>query len=358
LLIPAEAMPESGTPASRIADAAASSGNLPWIEKYRPKQLDDLMSHRDIVSTIQRFLSEGRLPHLLFYGPAGVGKTSTILAIAGQIYSKREFPTMVLDLNASDERGIGVVRNEILTFASTRTVFSAGFKLVILDEADAMTKDAQNALRRIMEKFTANVRFCLVCNYLSKIIPALQSRCTRFRFAPLPSDSVAARVRDIAVAEGANLDEAGCRALVRLSGGDMRRALNILQSTALAFPAGVDEAAVYACVGHPSPADIRRVLQHLMNEEAPAAHAAIRELCADRGVALLDVVTELHELLGRVDFPVSVRAHFYIRLADIEERLCAGATDRLQLSALIGAAMEARELLLMEKEKLDREAGQ
>ena len=158
------------------AKVKATVANLTWVEKYRPGALQELISHEDIIGTIRKFLHEDKLPHLLFYGPPGTGKTSTILACAKEIYSPREFNSMVLELNASDDRGISVVRGQILNFASTRTIFNSGFKLVILDEADSMTNDAQNALRRIIEKFTDNVRFCLICNYLSKIIPALQSR--------------------------------------------------------------------------------------------------------------------------------------------------------------------------------------
>ena len=134
--------------------------NLPWVEKYRPKTLDDLISHKDIVTTIDKFVQQNRLPHLLFYGPPGTGKTSTILAVAKQIYSPKEFNSMVLELNASDDRGIGIVRGQVLNFASTRTIFRSGFKIVILDEADAMTRDAQNALRRVIEQYTENTRFC------------------------------------------------------------------------------------------------------------------------------------------------------------------------------------------------------
>lgn len=137
------------------------------------------------------------MPHLLFYGPPGTGKTSTILACAKQLYTPVQFKSMVLELNASDDRGIGIVRGQILNFASTRTIFSGTFKLIILDEADAMTNDAQNALRRIIEKYTENVRFCVICNYLSKIIPAVQSRCTRFRFAPLTPEQILPRLDKI-----------------------------------------------------------------------------------------------------------------------------------------------------------------
>lgn len=134
-----------------VSEQDQKQRNLPWVEKYRPNSLEDLISHKDIITTIKRFVAEDRLPHLLFYGPPGTGKTSTILALAKQIYAPREFNSMVLELNASDDRGIGIVRGAVLSFASTRTIFKSGFKLVILDEADAMTQDAQNALRRVMK---------------------------------------------------------------------------------------------------------------------------------------------------------------------------------------------------------------
>lgn len=202
--------------------------NLPWVEKYRPNALQELISHEDIIRTIRKFISVDKLPHLLFYGPPGTGKTSTILACAKEIYSPKEFNSMVLELNASDDRGINVVRGQILSFASTRTIFNSGYKLIILDEADAMTNDAQNALRRIIEKFTDNVRFCLICNYLSKIIPALQSRCTRFRFGPLNSEQILPRLQHVADAQNVNLTEDGKKALINLSGGDMRKVLGYL----------------------------------------------------------------------------------------------------------------------------------
>ncbi|KAJ1829872.1 Subunit of heteropentameric Replication factor C (RF-C), partial [Coemansia sp. RSA 2703] len=149
----------------KLAETTAKGAeNLPWVEKYRPTSLDELVSQSDIVDTLQRFIDDGKLPHLLFYGPPGTGKTTTILAIARKLYGKN-MGSMVLELNASDDRGIDVIRDQIKTFASTRTVFSSGLKLVILDEADAMTTPAQAALRRVIEKYTKNVRFCIICNY-------------------------------------------------------------------------------------------------------------------------------------------------------------------------------------------------
>ncbi|KAG1441348.1 hypothetical protein G6F56_011526 [Rhizopus delemar] len=220
---------------------------LPWVEKYRPATLDDLVSHKDITSTIETFIDAKRLPHLLFYGPPGTGKTSTILACARKMYGEK-YKKMVLDLNASDDRGIDVVREQIKNFASSKTMFSSesspGFKLIVLDEADSMTNQAQSALRRVIEKYTKNVRFCIICNYVSKIIPAIQSRCTRFRFAPLEMEQVEARLQTIVDQEGVDLTEDGKKALLQLSKGDMRRALNILQSCHTVYDR-IDENAIY-----------------------------------------------------------------------------------------------------------------
>ncbi|KAJ1538553.1 hypothetical protein HK405_013723, partial [Cladochytrium tenue] len=280
---------------------AVVEDTLPWVEKYRPSELDELISHKDIISTITRFIDENKLPHLLFYGPPGTGKTSTILACARRLYGPR-FKSMILELNASDDRGIDVVREQIKNFASTKKIFSSGFKLIILDEADAMTQVAQNALRRVVEKYTRNVRFCIICNYVSKIIPALQSRCTRFRFAPLQDDQVRARLDHVAASEGAALDEGGRRALLRVARGDMRRMLNVLQAVHAAYDLA-DENSVYACVGAPLPADVARVAEWLFNEDFEVAHSRIVALKKEKGLALSDLVTELHGVLGAMELP-------------------------------------------------------
>ncbi|NXA71157.1 RFC5 factor, partial [Mohoua ochrocephala] len=345
------------------------------VEKYRPQALSELVSHRDILSTVQRFISEDRLPHLLLYGPPGTGKTSTILACARQLYREREFGSMVLELNASDDRGIDIVRGPILSFASTRTIFKKGFKLVILDEADAMTQDAQNALRRVIEKFTENTRFCLICNYLSKIIPALQSRCTRFRFGPLTPELMVPRLQHVIQEEGVDVTEDGMKALVTLSSGDMRRALNILQSTSMAF-GKVTEENVYTCTGHPLKSDIANILDWMLNQDFSTAYRKIMELKTLKGLALQDILTEIHLFVHRgghrvrlrmilerpnfplaltewfflstVDFPPSIRIQLLIKLADIEYRLAAGTSEKIQLSSLIAAFQVTRDLVVAE----------
>lgn len=321
--------------------------SLPWVEKYRPDKLDDLISHADIINTIQRFIKEDRLPHLLFYGPPGTGKTSTILAVAKQLYSPKEFNSMVLELNASDDRGIGIVRGSILSFASTRTIFKSGFKLVILDEADAMTNDAQNALRRVIEKFTENTRFCFICNYLSKIIPALQSRCTRFRFGPLDNQQIVPRLEYVIRQENVDVTEDGKKALITLAKGDMRRVINILQSTSMSCDK-VDEESVYTCTGHPLRTDIENIVNWMLNNDFTTCFNNINKLKMLKGLALQDILTEVHTYVHRIEFPQSVRIYLLDKLSGIEYRLSAGTSEKLQLGSLVAAFQTAREMVAAE----------
>ncbi|XP_044761426.1 replication factor C subunit 5 [Coccinella septempunctata] len=317
--------------------------NLPWVEKYRPSTLDDLVSHEDIINTVGKFIRENQVPHLLFYGPPGTGKTSTILACAKQLYSPAQFPSMVLELNASDDRGIGIVRGQILTFASTRTIFKSGFKLIILDEADAMTIDAQNALRRIIEKYTENIRFCIICNYLSKIIPALQSRCTRFRFGPLSPEQILPRLNFVVDQENVKITEDGKKALLQLANGDMRKVLNVLQSTWLAYN-DVTEDNVYSCVGHPLKRDIENMVKWLLNEPLKDCYKKINELKILKGLALQDILTEVHKYVHRIEFPFDVMIPLIKKMAEIEHRLASGTNENIQLTALISAFQAVRAL--------------
>ncbi|KAI8013360.1 Replication factor C subunit 3 [Camellia lanceoleosa] len=319
----------------------------PWVEKYRPQSLSDVAAHRDIVDTIDRLTSENKLPHLLLYGPPGTGKTSTILAVARKLYGS-QMHNMVLELNASDDRGIDVVRQQIQDFASTQS-FSFGaksaVKLVLLDEADAMTKDAQFALRRVIEKYTKNTRFSLICNHVNKIIPALQSRCTRFRFAPLDAIHVSERLKHVIQAEELDVPESGLAALVRLSNGDMRKALNILQSTHMASQQ-ITEEAVYLCTGNPLPKDIEQISHWLLNEQFAVSFRRISEMKARKGLALVDIVREVTMFVFKIKMPPDVRVQLINDLADIEYRLSFGCNDKLQLGSLIATFTRARSALV------------
>ncbi|CAI0393162.1 unnamed protein product [Linum tenue] len=324
--------------------------STPWVEKYRPQSLDDVAAHRDIIDTIERLTNEKKLPHLLLYGPPGTGKTSTILAVARKLYGS-EYRKMILELNASDDRGIDVVRQQIQDFASSQS-FSfficsprASVKLVLLDEADAMTKDAQFALRRVIEKYTKSTRFALICNHVNKIIPALQSRCTRFRFAPLDPVHVTGRVRHVIESERLDVTETGLAALVRLSSGDMRKALNILQATHMASQ-HITEEAVYLCTGNPLPKDIEQICFWLLNEPFSDGFKHIAEMKNRKGLAMVDIVREVTMFVFRIKMPSDVRVKLINDMADIEYRLTFGCNDKLQLGSLIASFTGARSALV------------
>ncbi|WFD33070.1 Subunit of heteropentameric Replication factor C (RF-C) [Malassezia sp. CBS 17886] len=327
------------------AAAAAATDLLPWVEKYRPSTLDDVMSHQHITATLEKFVDADQLPHLLFYGPPGTGKTSTVMALARRLYGK-SFRSHVLELNASDDRGIDVVRGQIKSFASTRNVFSMQtdtFKLIVLDEADAMTQAAQAALRRVIEQYTRNVRFCLIGNYVNKIIPAIQSRCTRFRFAPLDIGQVERRLDMVIAAERCALAEHAKDAILHLSKGDMRRALNILQACHAANEV-IDEDAVYTCTGHPHPRDIDAAFQAMLQQEFTTAYRTIQGLKTEKGTALADLLNGMHELVLSLELPAHARIFLMDQMAQIEYRLSTGASERVQLSALLAAVKAAVEL--------------
>ncbi|GBE82409.1 replication factor C [Sparassis latifolia] len=215
--------------------------NQPWIEKYRPKTIDDVSAQEHTVAVLRKTLTSTNLPHMLFYGPPGTGKTSTILALARQLFGPENFRSRVLELNASDERGISIVREKVKNFARqtprAQVVASDGktypcppYKIIILDEADSMTQDAQGALRRIMETYARITRFCLVCNYVTRIIEPLASRCSKFRFKPLDPSSTSNRLSHIATAEKVPVTDEVISALINTSNGDLRRSITYLQS--------------------------------------------------------------------------------------------------------------------------------
>uniref|UniRef100_A0A7S1GSB5 AAA+ ATPase domain-containing protein n=1 Tax=Hemiselmis andersenii TaxID=464988 RepID=A0A7S1GSB5_HEMAN len=334
---------EGPAPQTREENRAIAAMTSPWIEKYRPESLKDIIAHQDIMATLDRFVDSNKLPHLLLYGPPGTGKTSSILAMAKRIFGAK-YKSMTLELNASDERGIDVVKQQIKDFAGTRTIFGTGFKLIILDEADNMTQAAQAALRRVIENYTANTRFCLICNYVNKIIPALQSRCTRFRFAPLESCHIRPRLQEIVSAEGVTVEEKALEAVERLSGGDMRKCLNVLQSASMAHKTvTVDD--IYDCTGQPKPSDVSEMAHSLFNDTFEGAYACIQDTQTSRGLALIDVVRALHSEIIKMDLPTKVFADLLEALALLEFRLTGSVNERVQLGALVGVFWQARETL-------------
>lgn len=232
----------NGASSSKAVAPKESQNLQPWVEKYRPKSLSDVTAQDHTITVLQRTLQASNLPHMLFYGPPGTGKTSTILALAKELYGPEMFRTRVLELNASDERGISIVREKVKDFARMQLSNPPPhyqdrypcppYKIIILDEADSMTQDAQSALRRTMETYSKITRFCLICNYVTRIIDPLASRCSKFRFKMLDQGNAKKRLQDIAGFENVKLEDGAVDTLIKCSEGDLRKAITFLQSAA------------------------------------------------------------------------------------------------------------------------------
>lgn len=248
------------------------------------------------------------------------------------------------------------------------------FKLVILDEADAMTKDAQNALRRldktdyeqniiihnvniyfrVIEKYTDNVRFCIICNYLASIVPAIQSRCTRFRFAPLDQKLIVPRLEYIVETEQLKMTPDGKDALLIVSKGDMRTVINTLQSTAMSFDT-VSENTVYQCIGQPTPKEMKEVVKTLLNDPSKKCMNTIQTKLFENGYALQDVITHLHDFVFTLDIPDEAMSAIITGLGEVEENLSTGCSNETQLAAVVAAFFEAKRLCVKEMKNLEIE---
>ena len=293
--------------------------SLPWVEKYRPERLDEIISHKEIINTLTNLITNNKIPHMIFYGPPGTGKTTTILACAKKIYGSN-YRSMILELNGSDDRGINVVREQIKSFSATDSKISSIFvksdedndapsathktniKLVILDEADAMTYDAQFALRRVVESYTNSTRFCLICNYLTKIIPALQSRCQMFRFAPINNSDHLNKIKLVTELEHMNVEPNALKTIVELSEGDMRKSLNLLQSLHMIYarnsntdnePIIITLNHIFKAIGYPTEEERNRIIQCLQNKNLFDTYQTLKLIQNENSLSNQDLVREI-----------------------------------------------------------------
>ncbi len=307
---------------------------LLWAEKYRPRTLDEIVNQEEIVSRLKKFVEEKNMPHLLFAGPPGTGKTTAAHCLAHDLYGEN-YRQYMLELNASDERGIDVIRSKVKEFARTRVAANIPFKIVLLDEADNMTADAQQALRRLMEMYTATTRFILIANYPSKIIEPIQSRCAVFRFTPLKKEDVVSRLKWIADQEKVEYDLEALEAIYELSEGDMRRAINVLQAAAALGKITVES--VYKVVGLAHPREIRQMIQLALAGNFNEARDKLRELMINYGLSGLDVIKQVHREIFSQD--IKLPDEYKIIIADlageIQFRLVEGADDEIQLNAFL-----------------------
>jgi replication factor C small subunit len=305
-----------------------------WVEKYRPRNLNDVVNQKEIVARLKIFIQEKSMPHLIFSGPPGTGKTTCALALAHDLFGQ-SYRQNVKELNASDERGIKVVRTSIKQFAHYMGTEDAPFKILVLDEADNMTSDAQQALRRTMESTSRNCRFILICNYSSKIIDPIQSRCSIFRFSPLKDEDILERLDTISKKEKINLLKDGKQAILYNCGGDMRRAINIFQ-TASTLKGDIDADTVFKVTGKARPEEIRNLVKTALEGKFIDSIRQIETLMNIYGLSGIDIIGQIHREIIKLDsFSEIKKIKLIEETGEINFRLIEGADEKIQLHALV-----------------------
>lgn len=349
---PREAGTTSKDPKSLEAAGSGKGGkskqkHVPWVEKFRPRSVDDVAYQDEVVAVLKKSLEGSDLPNLLFYGPPGTGKTSTILAAARSLFGAEMMKLRVLELNASDERGINVVREKVKKFAQTTASGTRPdgkpcppFKIIILDEADSMTAPAQAALRRTMEKESKSTRFCLICNYVSRIIEPIASRCAKFRFKPLADQILTEKLQEICEAEKISYDKESIKALIDSSEGDMRKAITYLQSVArLKGDEEVTEADVFEIAGVISDETIDVLIKVCHSNSYEKLEKKVQEVMFE-GHSAAQIITQLHDKIVQLDnLNDQQKSVICEKLAVVDKCLMDGADEYLQLMALFTTMM-------------------
>lgn len=300
-----------------------------WAEKYRPETFDEVVGQQAIVKGVKSLVERGNLPHLLFAGPAGTGKSTIALVIAKTLFGDA-WKQNVLELNASDERGIDVVRNKVKDFARTKA-FNVPFKIIFLDECDALTREAQQALRRTMENYTNSCRFVLSCNFPTKIIDPIQSRCVKYNFQSLTKDDLSTLVKRISEKEGLIIDDAAVQALLDVSGGDCRRVVNTLQALASSNKTIKKEDVKKVCSENENV--LPMITLALQTDFVQARKHLLTMLTS--GLSALDVIKLIHHELGSMDLPIKEKLSMIQQCGECEFRLVEGADPFIQLESLL-----------------------
>ncbi|MEK6953367.1 MAG: replication factor C small subunit [Candidatus Micrarchaeota archaeon] len=309
----------------------------PWVEKYRPKTLTDVVGNDAITGQLRAFVKNKNPPHLLFAGPAGSGKTSCALAFAHELFGEN-FQQCFLELNASDERGIDVVRTKIKDFARTLSLTSVPFKIIFLDEADALTADAQQALRRTMEKYSTTTRFVLSCNYSSRIIEPLQSRCAVFRFSRLQEADLRKMLGVITQGENLKIDQKAQEALLYVAEGDARKLINTMQGAASVSDKITSEE-IFKIASRARPEEVEKMVHLALNGSFTDARKMLDEIMLRYGMSGEEVILQIFREITKMEIGDKEKVMLVDKVGEYDFRMVEGANERIQLEALLAQIM-------------------
>jgi len=312
-----------------------------WTEKYRPSKFEDILGQEEIVKRVKNLTVSLNIPHLLLAGPAGTGKSSLAIVIVKELFGKT-WKENFLELNASDTRGIEVVRQEVKNFARTKSLGEVPFKVIFLDEADALTREAQQALRRTMENYTSTCRFILSCNYSSKIIDPIQSRCAIFRFKLLERKDIFKKIKEISEKEGLSVNEEAMIALYEASEGDCRRVINLMQATA-SISTNITKDLVNTIVSSAKPADVKIALEYALSGDFIKSREKLLDIMLKESISGQDAIKAIQKEIWNLPIENDLKVKLVEKTGDIEFRIVEGSDEFIQLESLLASFVLAGE---------------